>query len=379
MSIKLKGTGQLLELEDDPRWQLVERIVASPSFAKTERLSSFLTCVCHLAQTGQFHHINEQHIGAAVFGRSPDYDPGVDSIVRSHASRLLHRLQQYFEEEGAAEELILTIPKGGYVPTFESRSLASRLPSGLTNLLDTHWEVEAGPSLRTTLEPTFSAAPPSSTPGKRRLVTVLIVALAVTALLATVAIAALWMERRHARMAADSVPESVHLFWREIFGTRQKTIVINADSGVVILQNLTKKRITLDDYLSGDYLKGLPPTYFTAEQTVHLGTRRYTSIVDLMIMNKLFRIPGLDLDRTQFRFAPDIRMDDIKQGNLVLLGTYESTPWVQLFEPSMNFYFRNNLSLFCGTRDGPKYGRRGQSIVLGKWYVFASIIARGGG
>ena len=41
-----------------------------------------------------------------------------------------------------------------------------------------------------------------------------------------------------------------------------------------------------------------------------------------------------------------LRMDEIKQGHLVLLGTYESTTWVQLFEPSMNFYFRNDLRDF---------------------------------
>jgi len=126
MSTSLKSTGQLLIEEDNPRWRLVERIVASPSFAKAERLSSFLSCVCELALAGQFESINEQHIGVAVFGRSPDYDPGVDSIVRSHASRLRHRLQQYFANEGAGEEILLSIPKGGYVPVFEPyRTLAA--------------------------------------------------------------------------------------------------------------------------------------------------------------------------------------------------------------------------------------------------------------
>ncbi len=61
-------------------------------------------------------------IGSAVFGRTHDYDPGADSIVRSHATRLRHRLREYFEQEGQEEPLVLTVPRGSYIPSFEPRS-----------------------------------------------------------------------------------------------------------------------------------------------------------------------------------------------------------------------------------------------------------------
>lgn len=364
MSIKLKDSGQLLELEEDPRWQLVERIVASSSFAKTERLSSFLSCVCQLAQTGQIHNINEQYIGAAVFGRNPDYDPGVDSIVRSHASRLRHRLQQYFNEEGAGEELILTIPKGGYVPIFESRAVASEQTVGLPNLIDTRWEVATEPRPRPLKESETPAEAVSKPQRHGALIPVLAVALAVTALLAAAAVGYAVMERRHAKGAAANVPASVPLFWEELFNERQKTVVVTADSGLVMLQNLTKRRIKLDDYLSGDYLKHLPHSTFPLADTLDIGRRRYTSIVDLTITQRLLRTPGLDLERTQFRYARDLRMDEIKQGNLVLLGTYESTPWVQLFEPAMNFYFQNDLAgQFAIINRSPRQGEQSTYVM----------------
>jgi hypothetical protein len=331
------------EIEDDPRWQLVERIIASPSFAKSERLSSFLTCVCQLAQTGQTHNINEQYIGSVVFGRNPDYDPGIDSIVRSHASRLRHRLGQYFAEEGAEEELLLTIPKGGYIPVFEPRHPEAASARPETPKPFPH------PAIAAAAEPTLSHTSPSVTVAqktpddKASLIRVLTFALIATALVAAASIGAFLMERRHARPPVV-VSESVPLFWSSLFSANNKTNVILADSGLVILQNLTRRRITLDTYLNGDYLKNLPPTAYPVAQTINLGVRRYTSIVDVNIQNRLFHIPGLDLDRTQFRYSRDLRMDDIKQGNLVLLGTYESTPWVQLFEPSMNFYFENDLA-----------------------------------
>ncbi len=346
------------ETEDDPRWQLVERIVASPSFAKSERLSSFLTCVCQLAQSGRTQNINEQYIGSVVFGRNPDYDPGIDSIVRSHASRLRHRLGQYFAEEGAEEELLLTIPKGGYIPVFEPRhphteSSPTETPKPFPN-----------PGIIVAAEPAPSPVSPSlpvtqETPRKTSLIRILTIALIATALVAATSIGALVLERRHARPTV-AVSESVPLFWSSLFNANHKTNVILADSGLVILQNLTRRRITLDTYLNGDYLKNLPPTAYPVAQTINLGIRRYTSIVDVNIQNRLFRMPGVDLDRTQFRYARDLRMDDIKQGNLVLLGTYESTPWVQLFEPSMNFYFENDLAagVFSIVNRAPRPGEQ---------------------
>src|SRR5271156_2376955 len=116
------------DLADDPRWELVERIVASPSFIKSPRLCSFLMYICELSLRGRADEINELNIGEALFDRAPNYDPSMDGIVRSHASRLRQRLDQYFSEEGAQEPIRLLIPKGGYMPVFEPRTLSSPHP-----------------------------------------------------------------------------------------------------------------------------------------------------------------------------------------------------------------------------------------------------------
>ena len=106
-------------VENDPRWELAERIVASPSFIRSPRLCSLLMHLCDLALHGRSDEISEQSIGVALFERAPNYDPSIDGIVRSHASRLRQRLEQYFSEEGAHETMRLSIPKGGYTPLFE--------------------------------------------------------------------------------------------------------------------------------------------------------------------------------------------------------------------------------------------------------------------
>ncbi len=51
----------------------------------------------------------------------------------------------------------------------------------------------------------------------------------------------------------------------------------------------------------------------------------------------------MDFSTTQIRYSRDLHANGLKDGNLVLLGTYESMPWVQMIEPRMNFYFVNGL------------------------------------
>src|ERR1700733_4982226 len=99
--------------------ELAQRVVESSAFAKSERLSSFLICICDLSLSGRAGEINEQKIGTTVFGRPRDYDSTIDGIVRPQASRLRQRLDIYFNGEGSEEPIRITLPRGSYVPVFE--------------------------------------------------------------------------------------------------------------------------------------------------------------------------------------------------------------------------------------------------------------------
>src|SRR5258707_5062074 len=105
-------------LEIDERWQLVNRIVGSPSFRKSPRLRSFLLFVVERSLTGRAEEINEYEIGCKVFERREDYNTLEDSIVRSSARLLRTKLKAYFETEGQSETWVLDIPKGHYTPIF---------------------------------------------------------------------------------------------------------------------------------------------------------------------------------------------------------------------------------------------------------------------
>ena len=86
-----------------------------------QRLVQLLTFVVEATLKGESGHVKETTIGVFVFGRSPDYDPKVDTIVRSQAWRLRGKLKEYYASEGADDPIIIDVPVGRYVPVFRSR------------------------------------------------------------------------------------------------------------------------------------------------------------------------------------------------------------------------------------------------------------------
>src|SRR5436189_2027488 len=98
----------------------LERILSSSGFARNERLSRFLRFLVERHLEGRTEEIKESLIAVEVFGRKPDYDPRLDSIVRTEAGRLRARLTEYYAAEGRQDPGIIEVPKGGYVPRFRA-------------------------------------------------------------------------------------------------------------------------------------------------------------------------------------------------------------------------------------------------------------------
>jgi serine/threonine-protein kinase len=99
----------------------LERILASPGFQGASRRARLLRYLVEEILEGRGDSVKELVIATAVFERSPDYDPQVDSLVRVEMGRLRSRLQEYYGQAGAGETVRIEIPKGGYRPTFTFR------------------------------------------------------------------------------------------------------------------------------------------------------------------------------------------------------------------------------------------------------------------
>lgn len=99
----------------------LQRILGSSTFADAERGSRFLRFVVEAALEGRTGEIKESVIGVEVLGRSPSFDPKTDPIVRVEAGRLRARLSAYYDGEGKGELVLISLPKGRYVPEFTER------------------------------------------------------------------------------------------------------------------------------------------------------------------------------------------------------------------------------------------------------------------
>ena len=102
----------------------MERILANRRFAASERSAAFLRYVVDRTLAGDSASIKEVVIAVEIYGRSADYDPKIDSVVRVEASRMRAKLKSYYDEEGSLDPILITIPKGAYVPIFEVREIA---------------------------------------------------------------------------------------------------------------------------------------------------------------------------------------------------------------------------------------------------------------
>ncbi|MBI3681718.1 MAG: hypothetical protein HY235_15160 [Acidobacteria bacterium] len=92
----------------------LERLLASRTFSRSERLKDFLRFAVEKSLAGQVDRLKESVIGVEVFRREAGFDSAADAIVRVEAKRLRHKLEQYYRTEGARERYKLSIPRGRY-------------------------------------------------------------------------------------------------------------------------------------------------------------------------------------------------------------------------------------------------------------------------
>lgn len=119
------------------------RILATPAFVRSPRLAEFLRYVVEQRLAGRKDGPKEIEIGAQVFGRSADYDPRVDPVVRVQARLLRFKLHEYYETTGKADPVRIDLPKGSYLPAFTAIAASN----GATAMVPAPVEQRAAPKV----------------------------------------------------------------------------------------------------------------------------------------------------------------------------------------------------------------------------------------
>lgn len=228
--------------------QLV-RILGSADFDVPDREHRFLRYVVEESLSGRADRIKAYSIAVEVFGRDASFDPQSDPIVRIEAGHLRRALERYYLTAGVSDVILITIPKGGYVPAF-----SRRFPQPPT----------AFPSA------TQAAALPADVPSRRRRAPVMTIA---AALLVGLGAAGTFVWWRLSPETSHRTPERPRLLvqsFEDLTGTEASAAIARGLSQEVIGQLSKFKDIVVVESVASRPHESVPLPRFTLGGSVTL-------------------------------------------------------------------------------------------------------------
>ena len=313
---------------------LLERVVNSRELKRALRLRELLDYIGKQSQSSPHHTIREQEIGEAVFGRPEDYDTSLDNIVRVNVSELRKRLAHFFQDEGAAEPIIIEIPRGGYLPVFLARAVDHEASAAEVAPLPPPVSLREVDTAAIAVPGDAVAVPSSPRKHRAALLAVLVAALLGCGLL-------IWENHRLAvQLQPWKTDALVASFWSNFFTSGDEVDIVTADTSFAMAEDILGQTISLNDYLDYGY-KDLSEQASLSPDKKHalkviLG-RNNGSIGDFQAA-KLF----MDLDAhspaMKLASARSYTPESIKANNVILIGGRQSNPWVDLYKDRMNFF-----------------------------------------
>jgi hypothetical protein len=338
--------------------QQVHRIIHSSTFRNTLTLQQLFQFVADKAIAGTTEGLKEYTIGVEAFGRKQDFDPKTDPIVRVQTHRLRQKLKEYYDTEGSHDPILIEIPKGHYLPSFESATvpvvgLDSTTPQlGTTFFVATQLlgqKVESGEK---------------ETPKERRSFSWLSSGRAATAAaVAAVAVFTIgfWIGNKQTRNGtagetASSNPEltfgksadPVKVFWARFLGNDPAPVIAYPDAVFLLddsndlfrfRQGASDSRgARVDPHLARQFASN-PSLVAQAGQLYY--ENGYTGTGELQGIGMLTGLFGQMGVKATIKPSRDITPDDLKQHNVILLGSpFQNIAVAQLLSMG-DFTFEN--------------------------------------
>ena len=312
-------------LHNDPRWALTQRVVAGPHFVRSALLSNFLLYVVSETLAGRAGAISEHKIGVSVFGRPPSYRTDDDNIVRNYARQLRKRLAEHFAGVGHDEALCIDMPVGGYVPSFVGA------PSD--NL------EQEPPAVRdTALSNSEAHGNTIPTAGRFGFPRALLILGSVVLLVTLACVLVNGFLLGHPQADASRV------LWRAILNDSATTLIVPPDVGFNLLEDMAHQSFPLSSYIKGTFIE-TPDARVNRHTDQDLRTQQYTDFVSTQIIAMIARQPEYDPQRVFLRFPRDLRINDLKTSNALIIGSVSANPWAGLVDAGANFHIVPNSDM----------------------------------
>jgi hypothetical protein len=233
--------------------------------------------------------IKEYQIATEVFGRSADFDPQVDSMVRVQAGRLRTKLGEYYSTLGAEDPVAVDLPKGSYVLAFHQRTPQPGSQSGR--------------------EVPYMAVPDDlSTQRTLRSLTVATISLSVLLAASIFAMIGLSSGRKGVppttvQANTEVAPASIKRFWEGFFSSSEEPWVVFSDAAFV----------------------GRPETgmrYFNPAQDspAHI-LDHYTGVGEVFAVRNLDHTLGVLKRNIRVKRGSMFTLDDAKNNDLIFVGS----------------------------------------------------------
>ena len=316
-----------MEVGRDEKLEQLERILQSRAIEGSENLKSFLKYVVLKSIDESEDNLKEYTIATEVFGRSHDFSPRSDSVVRVQASRLRRKLKDYYATEGKWDKVLIDLPKGHYHPVFsfingKEKPRTAEKP---------HQESPHPLAVESTADETHEKVRKD-----KKWIAVLGAVIALLVVLA--AFLFMWNRNLHQQILDSRSQNKI-----EQFGPVWEPFLVNSDRTLLVLSNPTVYRFTnpMDTEvllrksvtLSPEQIDHINKTVGDKFMLKHgpgqivLSTDEYTGMGEAIGLARIMdvfrsagRTPLLKQSRT-------VSPEDLKNNNVILLGSVWVNEW----------------------------------------------------
>lgn len=269
----------------------IERLSASAALHNSESLCKLLRYLADQSLQNPGATIKEYQIATEVFHRSSDFDPQLDSVIRVQAGRLRTKIASYYAAEGKDDPVLIELPKGNYTLHFRENPRKAKT---------------ADPATTHASEEHLSAEPAA---GARR-TPVLVPLLSVLLVLALIAIGVL-LTGRKAVVAAPTVPGQApapyRIFWGRFLASPEEPWVVFSNATFVGRPE------------TGLRYANAPAT--TPAQPQGRVFDHYTGVGEVLAVHELDTVFATLHGRARVKRGSLFSLDDLKQNNLIFLGS----------------------------------------------------------
>lgn len=264
----------------------IDRLAASHALHGSESLCRLLRYLAKHVIEHPGTPIKEFQIATEVFGRSADFDPQVDSMVRVQAGRLRSKLNEFYSSDGLEDPIVVGLPKGTYVLSFHHRNNTAAKPASGA--------------------PDVAARKESDKSTERRWGTEVI---SLSIFLAAAITVIVWLLATRnstpvgATSAAETAPAAYRVFWKGFTSGPEEPWVVFSNAAFV----------------------GRPETgmrYRDAQRDAGAPILdHYTGVGEVLAVHELDRVFGLLQRRIRVKRGSLFSLDDAKNNNLIFIGS----------------------------------------------------------